>query len=1280
MRRIVARSGWWLVLSAAFAVAPGAGCSDGEEGSPPLGPSLGLGQAPAAQKVGALTLASAVHDVVPFGNYAFALNADKGLQIVDLTNEKAPAALATVDTPGRIAVIEHDAERGMAYVVDSTGRLQTLSVQAADSPEAMPSIDLGSSFADARGVARVRDRIFVVAGGKLQPVSVGADGKLTQEAAVTLDDTPTHVAAGGGALYLGYASGRVEAWSVPAASAPSRLGSVEIGGETRGLVTNGSKVIALATDTGMNVVSFDDPAKPQIVQRNKDLSDPKRVRLFGRMLVVELERGWVSAVDVSRADAPRAVTTNKDQKPGWVGIVDGNLVYGSDKQLTVAAIPPAIAGRITDAIKSDFPVYGSLPVRFSKRIDEKSAEGVELRCAGTQVAGRVVLTDDRMGLSFRADADLPTGAACELDLSKVRDRVGLELSANGDEGRRVAIKTAPAKTQPIINPASKYKHTDTDGRFTDWSGSGEFEWFDVKSAKGMFTRFYADFDGSRLYILNDWIYSDEKISPDCYNRFNVWTGGGKEQWEVRAYGDQRVEVRKNGTKVDPKAEGVTGGSYFGSSPNRESPHTIYEISVPASAGQWGVQLHDPGPTFHCSKLEGEPTSVSGAASSEGGNKNTIDPTVKPKAPSAPVGAEPANDAIDVSLTPRLAWTTSDDWKSFATFTVQIARDAEFSHPVVLKTGAKFVDVPPAALRTSTKYYWRVIAANAAGSTAGSAWAFTTAAGATCEAPLADCDKNPQNGCEVNLSTDGANCGTCGNACGAGLSCSAGKCVETDGGTDGGTGGTGGTDGGTGGSGGADAGACVACLAQYCTNDLAKCTGTTCDPIFQCTMSSCTTMQCSLGCAKQVTDAGTYTGLVDCMDGACKSTCYAKQDAGTGGTGGSGGSGGTGGADASVGGSGGSTGGTGGADASVGGSGGSGGTGGAGGTGGGTVVNCMTFPAEKFNLAGPYSGPLATGDFNKDGRPDIIAALNGNGNAKVLLGAPPMTAAADLSMNAFNGVFVGDFNGDTQEDLLGVHGGAANVFLGSGTGTFGAAKLVTVSEPTGAALGDYNGDGKLDVVWASFGNGMLSLGNGDGTMGTATAIQGLATGVNQVLPGDFNGDGKADFVVLGTGPTGWEVWAMIGTGSGTFTKQAGAGVTTSGRATVVDFDGDGKLDILVANTNNNSVSLVYGNGNGTFQAKVDVATGPKPVWATAGKINGDSMKDLVVAGDNGVSVSFMVQLPSSFALPVDYAIGGKGKRVLVTNVDLKKNDDIVVTLDGPTAAQVGTVQFLYNACP
>jgi hypothetical protein len=716
-----------------------------------------------------------------------------------------------------------------------------------------------------------------VAGGKLQPVSVGSDGKLTQEAAVTLDDTPTHMAAGGGALYLGYASGRVEAWSVPAASAPSRLGSIEIGGETRGLVTNGSKVIALAMDTGMNVVSFDDPAKPQIVQRNKDLSDPKRVRLFGRMLVVELERGWVSAVDVSRADAPRAVTTNKDQKPGWVGIVDGNLVYGSDKQLTVAAIPPALAGRITDAIKSEFPVYGSLPVRFSKRIDDKSAESVELRCAGAKVAGRVVLTDDRMGLSFRADADLPTGAACELDLSKVRDRVGLELSASGDEGRRVSIKTAPAKTQPIINPASKYKHTDTDGRFTDWSGSGEFEWFDVKSAKGMFTRFYADFDGSRLYILNDWIYSDEKISP------------------------------------------------------------------------------------------------------------------------------------------------------------------------------------------------------------------------------------------------------------------------------GGTGGTGGATGGTGGT-------------------------------------------------------------------------------------------------------------------------------------GGTVVNCMTFPTEKFNLAGPYSGPLVTGDFKKDARPDIIAAISGNGNAKVLLGAPPMTAAADLSINAPNGVFVGDFNGDNQEDLLGVHGGGANVFLGTGTGTFGAAKPVTVSEPTGAALGEYSGDGKLDVVWASFGNAMLSLGNGDGTLGAATAIQGLAIGVNQVLPGDFNGDGKADFVVLGTGPTGWEVWVMIGTGSGTFSKQAGSGVTTSGRATVVDFDGDGKLDILVANTNNNSVSLVYGNGNGTFQAKVDVATGPKPVWAAAGKINGDTMKDLVVAGDNGVSVNFMVQLPAGFALPVDYAIGGKGKRVLVTNVDLKKNDDIVVTLDGPTAAQVGTVQFLYGACP
>jgi hypothetical protein len=66
--------------------------------------------------------------------------------------------------------------------------------------------------------------------------------------------------------------------------------------------------------------------------------------------------------------------------------------------------------------------------------------------------------------------------------------------------------------------------------------------------------------------------------------------------------------------------------------------------------------------------------------------------------------------------------------------------------------------------------------------AGGGGGVTTGAGGggECKAPKADCNKNPKDGCETDLSTDPANCGACGDACPQGANatagCAAGKCT------------------------------------------------------------------------------------------------------------------------------------------------------------------------------------------------------------------------------------------------------------------------------------------------------------------------------------------------------------------------------------------------------------------------------------------------------------------------------------------------------------------------
>ena len=105
-------------------------------------------------------------------------------------------------------------------------------------------------------------------------------------------------------------------------------------------------------------------------------------------------------------------------------------------------------------------------------------------------------------------------------------------------------------------------------------------------------------------------------------------------------------------------------------------------------------------------------------------------------------------------------------------------------------------------------------------------------------------------------------------------------------------------------------------------------------------------------------------------------------------------------------------------------------------------------------------------------------------------------------------------------------------------------------------------------------------------------------------GDFNGDGKLDLATCSaTGAN--TVSVLLGNGNGTFQKHVDYTVGIAPYSVAVgDFNRDGKLDLVVANSSNNSntVSILLGNGDGTFQPHNDYATGIEP-------------ESVAVAGDN-----------------------------------------------------------------
>jgi hypothetical protein len=316
----------------------------------------------------------------------------------------------------------------------------------------------------------------------------------------------------------------------------------------------------------------------------------------------------------------------------------------------------------------------------------------------------------------------------------------------------------------------------------------------------------------------------------------------------------------------------------------------------------------------------------------------------------------------------------------------------------------------------------------------------------------------------------------------------------------------------------------------------------------------------------------------------------------------------------------------------------------------TATSANTFPTLGSNAAG-----IVSGDFNNDGYPDLAIA-DDSGTIQIFLGNGDGTFTTGASIRPFvsGGTGLGvslataDFNGDGNLDLV---ANGHYILLGKGDGTF------TIGTPTAlggiAQVADFNGDGHADiVVFTGDSDFMMLLGNGDGTF-----TQGPVTGSSGVgiffTVGDFNGDGIPDIAVTGGFSLGVQI--LLGNGDGSFTDGStylnGLGIDAEGIA-AGDFNGDGHADLAVSDMMNQTVTVLTGNGDGTFTVGTPVSTG-MPAGSGAyqrqvvtGDFNGDGHTDVAVViewradGDPSLSVLFgngdgTVGLPSTFtAAPAD----------------------------------------------
>ena len=303
----------------------------------------------------------------------------------------------------------------------------------------------------------------------------------------------------------------------------------------------------------------------------------------------------------------------------------------------------------------------------------------------------------------------------------------------------------------------------------------------------------------------------------------------------------------------------------------------------------------------------------------------------------------------------------------------------------------------------------------------------------------------------------------------------------------------------------------------------------------------------------------------------------------------------------------------------------------------------TFAVQNSYSSSPTSSPaIAVGDFNADGNPDL--AITGEGLAAILFGNGDGSFQSGVSYGtapAPSSLAIADFNGDGKLDLAVGGVGAVSILLGQADGTFvgtkdygGGAGWVTTA--------DLRGDGKLDLVNAGDSSVFVLLGDGDGTFQPATSFA-AGNVTTSVAAGDFNDDGKQDLAavngICSSVPcTAGSVSVLLGDGTGGFQPAVNYTVGEMPlNIAVGDFNKDGNLDLAVTNytgSYGNTVSVLLGNGDGTFQTQKQYSTAVGPSGIVAGDFNGDSKLDLAVVANGQVSI-LLGNGDGTFQTHVDY---------------------------------------------